>query len=67
MIKRDISLCIIMIIINLFHAHFTQTAASPHYTSVERRGTLPVELLLQKLDEVNKSVKVLFFFVLLAA
>ncbi|KAF3441295.1 hypothetical protein FNV43_RR15208 [Rhamnella rubrinervis] len=32
-------------------------ATSPHYTSVERRGMVPGELLLHKLDEVNKSVK----------
>ncbi|GAV90087.1 hypothetical protein CFOL_v3_33496 [Cephalotus follicularis] len=30
---------------------------SPHHPSVERRGLVPGELLLHKLDEVNKSVK----------
>ncbi|EOX96051.1 hypothetical protein QUC31_005365 [Theobroma cacao] len=32
-------------------------AASPHHSSVERRAVMPGELFLQKLDEVNKSVK----------
>ncbi|XP_022769710.1 uncharacterized protein LOC111313309 isoform X2 [Durio zibethinus] len=32
--------------------------ASPHHSSVERRTVVPGELFMQKLDEVNKSVKV---------
>ena len=32
--------------------------ASPRHASVERRGILTGELLLNKLEEVNKSVKV---------
>ncbi|XP_022733860.1 uncharacterized protein LOC111287512 isoform X1 [Durio zibethinus] len=31
--------------------------ASPHHSSVERRAVVPGELFMQKLDEVNKSVK----------
>ncbi|XP_024923378.1 uncharacterized protein LOC107434730 isoform X1 [Ziziphus jujuba] len=34
-----------------------KVAASPSYATVERRTILPGELLLNKLDEVNKSVK----------
>ncbi|KAL6981899.1 hypothetical protein U1Q18_023517 [Sarracenia purpurea var. burkii] len=32
-------------------------AGSPRHISVEHRGTLPADLLLHKLEEVNKSVK----------
>ncbi|CAN6568002.1 unnamed protein product [Malus baccata var. baccata] len=32
-------------------------SASPRYASIERRGIVPGDLLLNKLDEVNKSVK----------
>ncbi|XWS35767.1 hypothetical protein CRYUN_Cryun20dG0024100 [Craigia yunnanensis] len=31
--------------------------ASPHHSSVERRAVVPGELFMQKLNEVNKSVK----------
>ncbi|OMO78645.1 hypothetical protein CCACVL1_14242 [Corchorus capsularis] len=35
-------------------------AASPHHSSVERRAVVPGELFMQKLDEVNKSVKFIY-------
>lgn len=34
-----------------------QMTGSPGYPSIERRGVVPGELLLNKLEEVNKSVK----------
>ncbi|KAL5565562.1 hypothetical protein UlMin_028726 [Ulmus minor] len=37
--------------------------ASPHHTPVERRGMVPGDLLLNKLEEVNKSVKKLEFLI----
>lgn len=43
-------------------AHIMQMAASPRYASIERRGVVPGELLLNKIEEVNKSVKVYVFF-----
>ncbi|KAK9273865.1 hypothetical protein L1049_018677 [Liquidambar formosana] len=36
---------------------------SPRYASVERRGILPGDLLLHKLEEVNKSVKKIEFLI----
>ena len=38
-----------------------QIVGSPRIASVEHRGTLPGDLLLHKLEEVNKSVKVRTF------
>ncbi|XP_031277448.1 uncharacterized protein LOC116135879 isoform X2 [Pistacia vera] len=40
-----------------------ETTSSPYQSSVERRGIVPGDLLLQKLDEVNKSVKKIEFLV----
>ncbi|XP_031277446.1 uncharacterized protein LOC116135879 isoform X1 [Pistacia vera] len=40
-----------------------KTTSSPYQSSVERRGIVPGDLLLQKLDEVNKSVKKIEFLV----
>ncbi|KAJ0112509.1 hypothetical protein Patl1_00391 [Pistacia atlantica] len=42
---------------------FLMTTSSPYQISVERRGIVPGDLLLQKLDEVNKSVKKIEFLV----
>ena len=41
--------------------------ASPHHSSVERRAVMSGELFMQKLDEVNKSVKVCTISFLLIA
>ncbi|PQQ14681.1 uncharacterized protein Pyn_30975 [Prunus yedoensis var. nudiflora] len=38
-------------------------AASPRYASIERRGVVPGELLLNKIEEVNKSVKKIEFLI----
>lgn len=35
-----------------------QMMGSPHRITAEQRGVVPSELLLHKLDEVSKSVKV---------
>ncbi|MBA0860519.1 hypothetical protein Goshw_018357 [Gossypium schwendimanii] len=37
--------------------------ASPRYSSVERRAMVPGELFMQKLEEVNKSVKKIEFLI----
>lgn len=42
-----------------------QMTNSPLHASTERRGIVTGELLLNKLEEVNKSVKVNFFFLFL--
>lgn len=39
-----------------------QIVGSPRYASVEQRGPLHADLLLHKIDEVNKSVKVMYLF-----
>lgn len=46
------------VLIKHVFAHIMQMSASPRYASIERRGVVPGDLLLNKLDEVNKSVKV---------
>lgn len=38
-----------------------QMTASPRYSPMDRRGIVPGDLLIHKLEEVNKSVKVLSF------
>ncbi|KAE8697567.1 digalactosyldiacylglycerol synthase 2 [Hibiscus syriacus] len=39
------------------------TSASPRHSSMERRATMPGELVMQKLDEVTKSVKKIEFLI----
>ena len=48
-----------------FSSHFDydiQIAASPHHTPADRRGVIPGDILLDKLEEVTKSVKVRLFY-----
>ncbi|KAH7577878.1 hypothetical protein ACOSP7_001059 [Xanthoceras sorbifolium] len=40
-----------------------KVSGSPYHASVERRGIVPSELLLHKLDEIDKSVKKIEFLV----
>ncbi|PRQ57875.1 hypothetical protein RchiOBHm_Chr1g0353101 [Rosa chinensis] len=44
-------------------AKSVKMAASPRYASIERRSILPSELLLNRLEEVNKSVKKIEFLI----
>ncbi|KAK9910542.1 hypothetical protein M0R45_034499 [Rubus argutus] len=44
-------------------ARSSKIAASPRYASIERRSILPSELLLNRLEEVNKSVKKIEFLI----
>lgn len=49
-------------------AHVNQMTGSPHHPSVEQKGVVPGPLLLHRLDEISKSVKVwAFSFLYIAA
>ena len=47
-----------LICLKLIDAAPSQITGSPRYTSLEHRGLIQGEMLLNKLEEVSKSVKV---------